>query len=137
MPHFVRLAEIDEQHFITACRHGLVHITWGRTTTRLSRDEFRRLVGLLERTADDLPPSLASDGQLRVAYRLDEDCELRVGSSVLMLSSRGFRQLVKAARKALRRLDEIVASGKWDREEEADAGPSFLEQIRRTPFSKN
>lgn len=136
-PNFVRLAQIDDQGFITACRHGLVHLTWGRTTTRFTREEFRRLTGLVHRTADALPPASAHDGELSVTCRLDGDCELRAGPLVLLLSPEEFQALANAVREALRRLIEILASGTWDVEEPEDDEPGFLEQLRRNPFSLN
>ena len=97
-PYFMRLVRIDDQHFITACRHGLIHLTWGRTTTRFSRDEFRRLAGLLKRAAGDLPPTSTRDGQLRVTVRLDDDCELQMGSLILLLTPAEFQSLRAPAR---------------------------------------
>lgn len=136
-PNFVRLAQIDDQGFISACRHGLVHLTWGRTTTRFTREEFRRLVGLVHHAADALPPASAQDGELSVTCRLDGDCELRAWSLVLLLSPEEFQALAGAVREAMRRLVEILASGTWDAEEPEDDEPGFLEQIRRNPFSLN
>jgi hypothetical protein len=136
-PHFVRLVELDGQHFITACRHGLVHLTWERTTIRFSRDEFRQLAGLLNRASDDLFLASIRDGDLRLTPRLDDDCELQVGSLVLLLSPDEFRKFARAAQEAVQRLDEILASGMWDREE-PDEGPTpFLRPTQRNPFSKN
>jgi hypothetical protein len=136
-PNFVRLAQIDDQGFISACRHGLVHLTWGRTTTRFTREEFRRLAGLVDRAADALAPASAHDGELSVTCRLDGDCELRAGPLVLLLSPEEFQALASAVREAVRRLDQILASGTWDVEEPEDDEPGFLEQIRRNPFSLN
>ena len=136
-PHFVRLAEIDEQRFITACRHGLVHLTWGRTTIRFSREEFRRLAGLLERASDALSPASFGDGTLSVTCRLDGDCELRFGVLVLLLSPAEFRELAQAARQGVDRLDTILASGVWDREEPQEPPPSPLDQLGQVSFSNN
>lgn len=136
-PHFMRLAQIDDRHFITACRNGLVHLTWGRTTTRFTREEFRRLAGLLERATDTLPPNTARHGEMRVTCRPDEDCELQLGSLILLLPPDEFQDFVQAVREAVCRLDEILASGVWDRKEPEDAHPSFLEWIQRTSFSQN
>ena len=135
-PHFVRLAEIDEHRYITACRHGLVHLTWGRTTTRLSRDEFLRLVNLLDQAADGLPPVHVGRGGLQVTSRRDEDCEIKVGSCVLLLSPAEFKGCVAAAREAIRRLEEVLDSGMWDERDE-EPPPSVLDQLRQTPFSDN
>lgn len=137
-PHFVKLAEIDEIRSVSACRHGLVHLTWGRTTVRFSRDEFRRLAGLLARARDTLSPSVAGDPEMQVTYRPGENCEVRVGAVVLLLSADEYAELYQAAQEAVRRLDEILRSGMWDREEEGrDAPADFWEPLRRTPFSQN
>ena len=136
-PHFLPLAQLDDRHFINACRHGIVHLTWGRTTTRFSRDEFRRLAALLEQAAAAPPPSSARDGNLRVTTRLDEVCELRVESLVLLLSPGRFREFVKAARDAVDRLEELLTSGVWSTGAPERAPTSFLEQLRRSSFSVN
>jgi len=136
-PHFVRLAQIDEQHFISACRHGLVHLTWGRATVRLIRDEFRSLANLLERVAQAPPPSSKRDGQIEVSARLDGDGELRVGSFVLLLSPREFQQFTTTAREAVTHLDDFLASGAWDQDKEEDTPSDFGDPIPRTPFSDN
>ena len=136
-PHFVRLAEIDEQRFISACRHGLVHLTWGRATVRLMQDEFRSLANLLEGLGRTPPPSSAREGQIEVSARLDGDGELRVGTLVLLLSPDELRQFATSAREAVTRLDRLLASGVWDREEEDEAPFSSGAPIQRTPFSEN
>jgi hypothetical protein len=136
MPHFLRLAQLDNRHFITACRHGLVHLTWDRTTVRFSRDEFRRLVRLLERVEGAVPPSLR-DGNLRVTARLDEDCELQMGSLVLLVSPDRLSAFARTAQEALDRLDGFLASGVWDRDEPEEAPPDIFGQIRGTRFSQN
>ena len=137
-PGFLRLVEIDEQHFITACRHGLVHLTWGRCTIRFARDEFQRLAALLDRALDSLPPVWVGDGELRVTYRSDEASELRVEPVVLLLSPPEFSSFVQAVREATDRLMQILASGVWDREEEPqDSTPGSFQPIPRIPFSRN
>jgi hypothetical protein len=136
-PHFLQLARIDERRFIMACRHGMVHLTWGLVTLRFSRDKFRRLVALLERASDAAPPSSARDGEASVIYRLDEDSELRVGPLALLLSPAEFQAFVAATTEAVQRLDEILASGIWDRADEDEAPPNILEQFHRFSFSRN
>jgi hypothetical protein len=136
-PHFVQLARINGQHFVTACRHGLVHVTWGRVTMRLSRDEFRRLAGLLERTEDTPLPSSGRHGDIQVTCRTDEESELRVGAWILLLSPTDFQSFLKATQQAVRRLDEILASGIWDTEDAEDTQPSLLDQLRQHTFSDN
>lgn len=136
-PHFLQLARLDERRFIMACRHGLVHLTWGRMTLRFSRDRFRRLAALLEQTSSAAPPSSAHDGEASVIYRLDEESELRVGPLALLLSPAEFQEFVAAATEAVQRLDEILASGIWDRDDEDEAPPNILEQFHRFSFSRN
>jgi hypothetical protein len=136
-PGFMQLARIDERRFIMACRHGLVHVTWGRITLRFSRQEFRRLGGLVERATDALSPDSVHDGALRVTARPDEDCEVRVGPLALLLPPAEFQAFVKAVREAVQRLDEILASGIWDQDEAEEARPSVIDQLRKTRFSHN
>ncbi len=137
IPPFLRLAQLDDRHFIAACRHGLVHLTWDRTTVRFSRDEFRRLARLLERVEDMVPPACLRDDDLRVTARLDEDCELQMGSLVLLLSPDRFSAFARAAQEALGRLDAFLASGAWDRDEPEEAPPDILGRTQGTLFSKN
>ena len=101
-PHFLRLAEIDELRFISACRHGLIHLTWGRITVRLSRDEFRRLAGLLARPADELSPSSARDGRMQVTCSADGDCELRLDSLRLAITPDELGALSEAVQEAVK-----------------------------------
>jgi len=136
-PHFVRLAEIDEQRFISACRHGLVHLTWGRATLRLLRDEFRSLANLLEQVSQTEVPAAARDGQIEVSSRLDGDGELRVGTLVLLLSPDEFQQFSRSTREAVTRLDRLLASGIWDRDEEDSTSLGSGAPFQRTPFSEN
>ena len=136
-PHFFRLAEIDERRFINACRHGLIHLTWIRITVRLSRDEFRRLAGLLARSADALPPGTARDGSLHVTHSVDGGCELLLGPLKLAISSEEFRALAGVVQEAVEQLDEILDAGIWDREEPEEAPLTIMEHFRRHRFSEN
>jgi hypothetical protein len=136
-PHFVRLAQIDEQHFISACRHGLVHLTWGRATLRLLRNEFRNLADLLEQVTEAQAPNSARHGQIEVSARIDGDGELRLGTLVLLLSPDEFQRFAQTAREAVTRLDRFLASGVWDRDEEDSAPSGFSPPFQRTPFSEN
>lgn len=136
-PHFFRLAEIDERRFINACRHGLIHLTWIRITVRLTRDEFRRLAGLLARSADTLPPGTARDGSWLVTYSEDGDCELQLGSVKLAISPQDLRALAGAVQEAVEQLDEILESGIWDREEPEEAPLTIIEHFRQHRFSEN
>jgi hypothetical protein len=135
-PHFVILAQIDPQHSISACRHGMVHLTWARITVRFVKDEFQRLAGLLQRAADNLPPSSVRDGNLWVTSRPDEDCEIRMGSLVLLLAPTEFHEFARLTQKAAKSLKRILASGMWDGQE-SESPPSFLEQIQQIRFSRN
>jgi hypothetical protein len=128
---------MDDQHFVTACRHGIVHLTWGRVTARFRQDEFRRLVRLLQRAMDSPPPVSVRDQDLRVTTRLNEDCELQMGSLVLLLSPPHFRELARVVQEAVVRLDEILASHEKDEPEEKEAPPNPLERFRQFSFSRN
>lgn len=137
MPHFLTLAQLDERHTISACRHGIIHLTWGRITARFRRDEFRRLAGLLERAVDALPPASLSDGDLRVTTHRLEDCQVQMGPVILLLSESRLEEFSQAARAAIQRLDEILASGVWDQEQPEDAPDNVLDRFQRVPFSRN
>lgn len=136
-PHFMQLARINGHHFVTACRHGLVHVTWGRVTMRLSRDEFRLLTSLLEQSEDTPLPSSARHGEMQVTCHAGDDSEVRVGAWILRLSPKEFQSFLKTAQQAVRRLDEILASGIWDKEDSEDTQPTFFEQLRQHSFSDN
>lgn len=136
-PHFVRLAQLDEHRFINACRHGLVHLTWGRMTLRLLRDEFRSLADLLEHVVQAQPPASVRDGELEVSVRLDGDGELRLGPFLLLLAPDELRQFAKTARQAVEHLDHFLASGAWDRDREDDTPSGVGHPLQRTPFSDN
>ncbi len=137
VPHMMTLAQIDGQRFITACRSGVVHVTWGRVTLRFLEDEFRRWAGLLARALDPLPPAFLRDGELSIRNRPDGEGELRVGPLVLSLPLQQLQELAQAARQAVASLDEIRASGMWEQQEAEEAPPGFLELFRRIPFSRN
>ena len=139
-PHFVRLAEIDARHFINACRHGLVHLTWDRVTVRFTRDEFRRLASLLARSSAS-PAARLRDGELEAACHANRDCELRLGSLTLTLSLEEYHALSRAVQEAVAQLDKILDAGMWDEREadESESAPptSILERFRQHRFSEN
>jgi hypothetical protein len=135
--HFLPLAQMDDRRFISACRHGVVHLTWGRVTARFRQDEFRRLVRLLEQAMNASPPVSLRDRDLRVTSRLKEDCELQMGSLVLLLSPADLRDFARVGQEAVGRLDEILASKVWDEPEEEEAPSNPLERFRQFSFSRN
>jgi hypothetical protein len=137
IPHFLTLAQIDKLHFITACRSGVVHLTWARATVRFDREEFRRLAGLLERVADTQAPISVQDGEMCVTRRPNRECEFQMGPIVLLLSPVELEAFAQATHEALDRLDNILASGVWDRAEEGEGPPDPLDQAGRIPFSHN
>ena len=138
-PHFLSLAQLDDERFVMACRHGVVHLTWRRTTMRLSRDELRQLASLLAQAADELLPATLRHGELRVTCRLDDDCEFQMGALVLLLSAKQFQEFTTMVGTAAQRLDKLLDSGVWDEQEprEAPEPPDFLEQFRKPLFSRN
>jgi hypothetical protein len=135
-PHFVVLAQTDHQHSVRACRHGIVHLTWTRVTMRFSTEEFQRLAGLLSQIQEEAPLGSIHNGSLRILSRPDEECEIRLGSWVLLLSPAEFREFSKLIKEASQSLQGILASGMWD-EPEQEPPSDALKQIRRNPFSKN
>ena len=139
-PHFVRLAEVDVRHFINACRHGLVHLTWDRVTVRFTRDEFRRLASLLARSSAS-PEVRFRDGELEAACHANQECELRLGSLKLTLSLEEYQALNRAAQEAVAQLDKILDAGMWDERgpDESEPAPptSILERFRQHRFSDN
>jgi hypothetical protein len=137
IPHFLTLAQIDKLHFITACRNGVIHLTWARATIRFDRDEFRQVVRLLSRAADAQPPASLRDGDLCVIFRSKEDCEFQMGPVVLRLSPVEYRRFAQIAQEAIDRLDEILAAGVWDQPDEGENPPDTLDPVGRVPFSKN
>jgi hypothetical protein len=136
-PHFVRLAQIDEQRFITGCRSGVIHLTWERITARFSQEEFRRLAALLQQAVAAPSPASLWDGPLHVTCRPDEEYEFRMGPLVLLLAPGEFRALAGAAQEAAERLEEILASGVWDEPEPEETPPDRSALLGRTPFSQN
>jgi hypothetical protein len=136
-PHFVTLAQLDDHHFINACRHGVVHLTWERITARFRQDEFQRLADLLQQAADEEPPASVRDGDLGVTVRPEDDCELQVGSLILLLPPNRFQDLARIAREAAQKLRKLLASGVWDQQESEEPPDNTLDQLRRVPFSRN
>ncbi len=142
-PQFVTLAQVDRQHFITACQHGIVHLTWGRVTSRLSHDEFRLLSALLDRATKPESAAPTSHGGLRITYRPDSESEVRIDAQaetwLLLLAPSKFHTFHQAVRSAAERLTEILSSGVWDKADDAEeeTPPNPLEQLRRSHFSRN
>jgi len=60
-PRFTILAQLDELHFVAACRHGVVHLTWDNITLRLTLDEFKALAHLVERITTERTPVVMTD----------------------------------------------------------------------------
>jgi hypothetical protein len=136
VPHFLTLVQIDRTHFVTACRTGIVHLTWVRATVRLDRDEFRRLAWLLEHAVDIPPPTSLCDGEMTVTHSPNEESEVRVGPVALLLSPAEFDQFAQAVQEATERLDDLLASGVWEGPDEEEP-PATLDPTGRTPFSPN
>jgi hypothetical protein len=135
-PFYITLAQIDRERTIATCRHGLVHLSWGRTTLRFTRDEFRRLAALLKHAASAPPPFSFRDGGLRATTRPGEECELQIGALVLLLPHDEFQRLSGMVQEAVQRMEAFLASGGW-KDEPPELQESFLEQLRKTYFSQN
>ena len=138
LPHVLTLAQLDDQHMIAACRHGLVHLTWGRITARFSQDEFGWLAGLLAKASDGSAVVPVCDGELRITSRpAAQGIECQFGPVILLLSPAEFPQFVQMILDAAQRLHGFLASGVWDRNAQEDAPPGALQQSQRIPFSLN
>ena len=135
-PFYITLAQIDRERTIATCRHGLVHLSWGRTTVRFTRDEFRRLAALLKHASEAPPPVSLRDGGLRVCTRPAEDCELQIGALIWLLPQDEFQRLSSTVREAVKRLEDFLASGGW-KDEPDEPQASFFELLRKTYFSQN
>ena len=132
-PQILRLAQLDDQHFVMACGHGLIHLTWDRATVRMSRDEFRRLGHLLERPGDDV--SAGQDPSL--IHRADGTVELCLGAIAWILAPAEFQNFCRLVGFALSQLDAFLAAGFWEREAPEDSYPVIWEESQRVPFSIN
>jgi hypothetical protein len=137
IPHFLTLAQLDEQHFANACRHGIVHLTWGRVTARFTRDEFRQLADLLAKIAHCPHPIWLHEGELLVRVAPGEEGEVRIGPLAFHLAYGEFQQFAQTVQLAAQHLDSFLASGVWEREEPEDATDGVFEPLRRSPFSLN
>jgi hypothetical protein len=133
---FTILSRIDNVRFISACPHGVAHITWERLTLRLRLNEFEDLGHLLARASANEARPVHHAASLPIAYHPGDPCEVQVGVLVLRLSRSEFRQLAAAVAEAQRRLDEIVASGEWDEPEAASPADPFAE-LKAHHFSTN
>lgn len=149
-PHFITLARVDQDHFLAACRRGIVHLTWGNATVRVSHDQLRRLAALLDRTTDDqsrisirdreLAVSSWPDGRtgVQIAFAAGARTRDRAGSVVLVLTPAELVLLQRALDDSVEQLDRVLASGIWSQDEtESDppAGPPG--EAGRFPFSLN
>lgn len=136
-PQILRLAQLDDQHFVMACGHGLIHLTWDRATVRMSRDEFRHLGHLLEQAVDDVPPARATSHDPSLVSRADGTLELRQGAIAWILAPAEFQDFCRLVGLALSQLDAFLAAGFWEREAPEDSYPVIWEESQRVPFSIN
>lgn len=130
---FTVLARIDDARLISACPHGVAHLTWERATLRLSFDELAALAALL---TPGPGPAPGEDARRQLAVRPGDPGELQVGSAILRLPAAEFRQLGAAIREAWQRLEAMRASGEWEAEE-PPGREDPLAGLRQHPFSSN
>jgi hypothetical protein len=136
-PHFVTLVQIDRRHTISACRHGIVHLHWKRSTIRFREDEFRRLTSLVEQAVIAEAPPTTRDGTFSVVARNRGDSEIGLGSMTLLLAPAEWEAFAEALPTAVGRLDDLRNSGAWDQSDPQESPPSPLERLRQTHFSDN
>jgi hypothetical protein len=137
-PRFTILSRIDDTRFISACPHGMVHLTWERLTLRLRVDEFEALALLLGHAVpgnEHLPGSRAA-GSLRLSYRPGDPPEVCIGVAALRLKMIELRQLAAAVEEARLRLGQIAASGEWDQPDPERPADPFA-GLKQNPFSVN
>lgn len=135
-PRFTILAHIDDTRFISACAHGVAHLTWERLTLRLRLDELEAVARLMAAHPAGEDRSARAESGLLLAFRPGPPAELHVGTVVLRLSPAEVRQLGGALQQACRRLDEIRAGGEWDTSEPSPP-PDRPVPFGPIPFSKN
>jgi hypothetical protein len=136
-PRFTILAQLDELHFVAACPHGVVHLTWDNITLRLTLDELKALAHLVERITTERTPVVMTDGNLSVAWQPLDPCELRVGTAALRLPPADFRRLAATIQEAKRRLDDLTASGTWAEPDRQESPPDPFQELKRSFFSRN
>jgi len=136
-PRFTILARIDDLHFIAACPHGVAHLTWENVTLRFTLDEFKTMARLVERAMAARTPMMLTDGNLSVAWRPIDPCELQVGPTALRLSPSDFRRLAATVQEARRRLDDLTAAGAWAEPDQQESPPDPFQELKRIPFSLN
>jgi hypothetical protein len=135
--HFSRLAHAPGQGVVSVCRHGLVHLTWGNVTIRLERDLFLRLGRLLDRALAITTPIPIYDGELSVGFD-QTHFRITVDAIEWSLSAEDFLVFREMVQKAARRLEALIASGRWEEPDEAEAPIlSLMDEAGEPRFSLN
>lgn len=150
VPQFITLARVDQERFVSACPRGIVHLSWGCATVRLSHGQLRRLAIVLDRNAGSQDPVSGCDGELAIALRPDGQTQVQIAfpaasrregstaSVVLVLAPEELALLHQALREAVQRLDQLLASGVWSQEgAESEPPDGASGQLGRFPFSDN
>jgi hypothetical protein len=117
--HFSQLAHLPGQGIISICRHGLVHLTWENVTIRLERGVFQRLGRLVERAMAISSPVPIYDDDLSVDFDRSH-FRVTIPSIEWTLSTESFLAFRGMIKEALKRLELLVASGRWEEEDEAE-----------------
>jgi hypothetical protein len=117
--HFSRLAHAPGQGVVSICRHGLVHLTWENLTIRLEREVFRRLGRLLERGLGISSPIPIYDEDLAVGFE-QSHFRITVDSVELTLTPESFLTLRQMTKEALERMEVLMATGRWEAQDDAE-----------------
>lgn len=132
--HFVRLAQVEGQGIISACRHGVVHLSWANVTVRLELAEFERLARLLSRGSALSTRAPLCEGDYCLAA---EGPRYRIGLAALdlWLSAAEFLTLVEMVASAHRRLHELLESDEWREPDPDEEELPSLDELSRHQFS--
>ncbi|MBN1315806.1 MAG: hypothetical protein JXA42_10070 [Anaerolineales bacterium] len=134
--HFIELARLEETGMINLCRHGIVHFTWHNVTIRIRIDAFRRLERLLQRGRAMTTAIPIYDEELSVNVE-ETEYRIAIGIIEILLRPEEFLSLVNLISNAIKRLEEVVATGDWNQLEPKPLSLAALETIFPPKFSPN
>lgn len=95
------LAKYDKYHFVTYCRHGVIHVRWGMTTFHLSPDEFVQLIHILEKGRIGVVNNEICNETAYLCQDEQGNFELFLDDVRLLLKATDFLHLLRLVQKAL------------------------------------
>lgn len=96
----------------------------------------QQLADLLAQAGGPYPTTIR-DGDLRITYSPEGECEVQIGAVVLVLSAGDFAQFARLLPEAAHQLAQILSSGVWERSEPETGPIDVVSQLRQTLFSRN